>query len=126
MVLLKVKYINVFKNFRETAKTGFYFAAKGVRKASVLSERIKLTYVPTLFSEARAVPERKIKSFFCVRKSLTAYPNNLTPSASPKTAKPSNSFCSSLFKNLPSFLGLAITETIYSSLKFSAYARASA
>lgn len=45
MVLLKVKYINVFKNFRETAKTGFYFAAKGVRKASVLSERIKLTYV---------------------------------------------------------------------------------
>ena len=53
MVLLKVKYINVFKNFRETAKTGFYFAAKGVRKASVLSERIKLTYVPLRFSPRR-------------------------------------------------------------------------
>ncbi len=53
MFLLKVKYINVFKNFRETAKTGFYFAAKGVRKASVLSERIKLTYVPLRFSPRR-------------------------------------------------------------------------
>lgn len=51
---MKFGYNSVLKSTpRETAKTGFYFAAKGVRKASVLSERIKLTYVPLRFSPRR-------------------------------------------------------------------------